>query len=266
MGYMPSDKQALPAGVSITFTGLEGPGQGRRYAVKVLPAYIGSGDYADLLLSGAGVAESHARLTLAEGGLFLEDLATGELTRVNDLAVKRTRLQTGDIVEIGEVKLLAQVAVPQGVTLSEPAARPVRKPKRARIWIAGFTPAVREWFGTELSQAVEVEALAFRTGEEMLTGLSEALGQNHAPDLIILDLRLPVINGINSAVAVRAYELGFNRLERIPMVFLFDPPESSNFDKVLSFCQPAQAVSPCGDDEQCLRDRLAEISRDFVRA
>jgi CheY-like chemotaxis protein len=267
IGFMPSDKHLLPPGVNITFTGLEGPGQGLRYTIKVLPAYIGSGEYMDLILAAGGVAESHARLTLAEGGLFLEDLGTGELTQVNDLAVKRVRLQTGDIIELGEAKLLAQVSVPQGAALREPApARPPRKPHAAQIWAAGFSGPVRDWFGGELGRAAEVDARAFRNGEELLMALSESLGKNRVPDLIILDLRLPVINGINSAVAVRAYELGFNRHERIPMVFLFDPPESSNFDKVLSFCQPAQAVSPRGDDEQCIRDRLTELTRDLVRA
>jgi CheY-like chemotaxis protein len=267
MERMPIEKRELPAGVSITFTGLEGPGQGTRYSIKVLPAYLGSGDQMDLLLSGPGVAESHARLTLAEGGLFLEDLGSGGITRVNDLAAKRVRLQTGDIVEIGEAKLLAQVSVPQGTELSAPApVRPAKRRQLARVWVAGFSGAVRSWFEQELGKSLEIEGRAFRNGEELLMALSESLGQEQAPDLIILDLRLPIINGINAAVAVRGYELGFNRLERIPMVFLFDPPDSSNFDKVLNFCQPAQAVSPCGDDEQCLKDRIGELTRELVRA
>jgi CheY-like chemotaxis protein len=228
--------------------------------VKVLPAVLGAGAGAAVVLSGAGVADAHARLTLSGAGLFLEDLGTGEITRVNDLSARRVHLQNGDIVELGEVKLLAQLVIPAGLALVEARTDGFsRRRKGISLWVAGFSPQVRKWFLEEMSRNPRLEPRVFNNGEEVLAAVSEALGQDRIPATIILDLHLPIINGINVAVATRGFELGFNRLDHIPLVFLFNPPESSNFDKVVNFCQPVRVLAP-GENDDTLKRRLEEIT------
>ncbi|MFO8058162.1 MAG: FHA domain-containing protein, partial [bacterium] len=80
---MPVDKKSLPSGVNVSLTPLEETGDTLRYPVSEVPAYIGSGGHADVMVPGEGVAEAHARLTWTDDSLYLEDLGQGT-TRIND--------------------------------------------------------------------------------------------------------------------------------------------------------------------------------------
>ena len=56
---------------------------------------------------------------------------------------------------------------------------------------------------------------------------------------MIIDFKMPIINGINTAISLRAYERAYKRDSLIPVLFFCDPPDSEAFRKVLSFCSPA---------------------------
>lgn len=128
-----------------------------------------------------------------------------------------------------------------------------------KVWAAGFSPTFRNWFGAGLGKELGIETEAFKTGEDVLVSLTRALEKNQPPALLILPLRLPIVNGINVAIAARAFELGYNQRGHIPIVFLFNPPDSGSFRKVVKFCQPLQVVTP-GEGE----DALKAAARDLV--
>lgn len=256
---MLEEKQPLLPGVSISLTALDGSEAGTRHAIQSLPAFLGQGPDADLQLAGSGVDPIHARLVWFGGGLYLEDLATGGVTQVNGSRQKRTKLSNGDIIEIGDHRLLLQLTVPLEAPpdAGAPAETAAPTPRR-EFWIAGFSEDLRDWFLTGLLPELGLDGQAFRTGEEVLVALSRALGEPRPPTVIILDLRLPIINGINAAIAIRAFELGFRSSERIPLVFLFDPVESLSFDKVVKFCSPVQVVSP-GASEDEVKEQIRQL-------
>lgn len=239
---------------------LDGPREGERISITALPASLGSAPDKDVVLRGMGVAEAHARLVLRQGALFLEDLDAGGMTRVNGSLVRSAKLQNGDIIEVGENRLLLQLDLSaEGAAEQNWAGEAVAVPS---VWLVGFPEEVRTWFEELLVHDLGFSGRVFCTGEEVLIALSQALGRNQPPSLIILDLRLPIINGINAALVIRAYELGFRLSEHIPLVFLFDPPESSNFDKIVKFCQPIK-VFPCGThDPENIKHRLSRLISD----
>lgn len=251
-------KQTLPAGGSFSLTVMQGlPGRSR-FAISSFPALIGARPEAEVPLQLPQVAPSQARLIWVGESMYLEDLARSGATRVNDKVVDRVRIQNGDIIEIGPVKMLVQLSLPAA---KEPEETEETLAKSA--WVVGFSTEFREWWREELSAELDLQLEAFRTGEEILIALSNALGRGMPPSLIILDLRLPMINGINLAIAARAFELGFRRQNLIPMVFLFDPPEgNTSFEKVVKFCQPVRVFSPSGSEEETrdiARDLAAEV-------
>jgi len=239
---------------------LEGQREGERLQVSRLPAYLGSGDYSDIVLPARGVLDSHARLSLSDNDLVLSSLSSGRL-QVNDQEVDRAVLRDGDILELGELKMLLQFSGPAGDGKPEPAAgdRDQSAPGGVRIWTAGFSERVREFFAQDLVLDTGIEAETFRTGEEVLTAFSKALAQDRPPDLLILDLKLPLINGVNVAIAARAFELGYYRTDRIPLAFLFAPPQSSGFEKVIKFCQPLTMASPENGGEDEIMDHLKKL-------
>ena len=247
---MANNRQPVPEGANISFTALDGPNQGKRYEVESAPAILGSGATADIILPGLGVAETHARLAFADKGVIIEDLATGRETRVNARTVKRARIQNGDIIELGEIRLLFHLRLPAERVSRRAAERKEDVARRNAIWTVGFSPEFHDWFKNELAPKLKIESKTFRTGEEVLTALSKALEDGKSPSLLILDLRIPIMNGINVAIAVRAYERGFNLSEKIPIVFLFNPPEQASFEKVIRFCQPLRVVLPGEGEEE----------------
>ncbi len=260
---MPVDRKSLPPGVDVSLTPLEDSGDTVRYPISEVPAYIGSGAYADVLVRDKGVAENHARLTWTDNSLYVENLGQGP-TLINDREVKRTRLQNGDIMEVGDARLLVQLSIPPGVAAKAKAAEDdydESADAAPEIWAAGFTSSFREWFNMEMVRQHGVETRSFRTGEEVLISMSRALSENQMPELLVLDLKLPIINGINVAIAARAYELGFNKNDLLPIVFMFQPPASSSFDKVLKFCQPVTLIEP--DGPESVKQEVAKLARNL---
>ena len=252
----------LPKGVSISLMVLDGPRQGERIVIESLPAYLGGAGDLEVVVPGPGVAPVHARLDWSGAGIFLEDMKTGGVTKVNGSQVQSLKLQNGDIVEIGESKLLLQLAIPMEKLLfggSEHEVSRTESPSGQAVWIAGFSEEMRGWLNQKLRSEVGRELQVFRTGEEVLIALSQALIQNRPPSLLILDLRLAIINGVNVAIAARAFELGFRSQAHIQIIFLFHPPESVNFDKVIKFCQPLQVVTP-GEDEEGTKRIIQKIA------
>jgi len=128
-----------------------------------------------------------------------------------------------------------------------------------KVWAVGFPDTLVKWLEENLGDEQGGGVEAFNNGEQVLVSLSQALLGNQPPDLLILNLRLSIINGINVAIAARAFELGYNRRDRIPIIFLFDPPESSSFDKVIKFCQPLRVVSP-SEGEDSIRLAVRELA------
>ncbi len=268
---MDEGKKPLPQGVSASLLALEGPGEGERFVLASTPCVIGRGEKADLRVDGVGVAERHALLTFHNDSLFIEDLGSGGVTRVNERMASSQKLINGDIVEIGEGKLLVQFSsLKLGDEASDPAMAPREAAgernndeKRAAVWSAGFYPEFREWMRTDVGPELGVEVETFRTGEEILAAASGAMFKDRPPSIILLDLRLPLVNGINVAIAIRAYELGYKKNQRVNLAFVFNPPDSASFDKVIKFCQPVSLVVPGQDHAGLTNAVMKAVEKNF---
>lgn len=252
--------------MSLSLISLDGLQQGERLPISALPASLGRAGDNDVVVVAEGVAPAHARLTLSGNGLYLEDL-TGGTVRINGSSNLGVRLQSGDILELGQTRLLVQLTLPKTDDIT-PGQRAGAQPAAAPsgVWVAGFSESLREWAKDELAAKIMSPAETFRTGEEVLIQLSRSLSQAQAPALIILDLRLPIVNGINVGIAVRAFELGFRRVDRIPLVFIFEPPDSSSFDKIVKFCQPLKVYPLRGTDEVVKKLILQAVTENQSRS
>jgi len=241
---MTEDGKIKPKGVSISLTALaDDDGEGVRYHVKELPAIIGRSDKCEVVIDGVGVAENHAQLTWSDNSLFLEDMGTGGVTMVNTSMVKNAKLRNGDLLEVGDGKLLVQIGTAEEEEEEPETSTETSAKKNGRVWVAGFGSELRDWFNSEIKKEY-TGSHAYRTGEDILVDMSKSISKGRQPSAIVLDLRIPIINGINVAISLRAYEQGYKVEERIPIVFLFDPPSKSSFEKVMKFCSPVKILSP----------------------
>lgn len=77
---------------------------------------IGRAATNDLVLHDTSVSARHARVVVADGGLWLEDLGSRNGTFVNGVRItQKTKVASGDLIRVGSLELK--------VSCSEPAAR-----------------------------------------------------------------------------------------------------------------------------------------------
>src|SRR5574341_1114219 len=97
-------------------------------------------------------------------------------------------------------------------------------------------------------------------GKEFLSSLSEKLKNDEIVNLAILDVQMPVINGINAAKTMRAIEEGFKRPKKIPILFFSVVRCDESFKKFLNFCKPSAYLNKgtSGTPEQ-LASRVTEV-------
>ena len=221
----------MPWKLSIIIT--QGPQKGERYEFVQDSVLIGRSSRADLVLKDSAVSAEHCRIRLGEEAVEIEDLGSKNGTFVNQLAVERSVLRSGDKIQLGTTEL--------GINL-EPLSEQDRLNYAlySSLLIAGFNELERKFLEKEATKSLLARrALSFPTGEELLIEIARWLEQGQSPGLVILDIKMPIINGINTAISLRAYERVYQTSAPCLIVFFADQQESEAFKKVLTFCSPA---------------------------
>jgi CheY-like chemotaxis protein len=236
----------LPAGLKATLVVTQGPQQGMRYHLARPEVKIGRRKDMDLILSDATVSSEHARIFVEEGGLWVEDLRSLNGTLVNDRRIQRAALQAKDKITVGKYVIEVELGAPApGPAAPAQAPAPAgslgTQPGFQQVWLAGYLTLEREVLIEVVEQTLSAHATAFANGEQLLTEFSARLGEGAGPDLIILNTRMPLISGPNTAIIIRAFEEGFDTTHKIPLGFLTSTPtpDPEPFLRVLKFCQPA---------------------------
>jgi pSer/pThr/pTyr-binding forkhead associated (FHA) protein len=81
-----------------------GPQAGQTFAAA-LPCTVGRKD-CDILLAGDGlISRRHARFSLVEGQVAIEDLGSTNGTQVNGAEIQQALLTPNDLVTLGETSL-----------------------------------------------------------------------------------------------------------------------------------------------------------------
>jgi len=221
----------MPWKLTITVTG--GSQRGEHYAFFKDLVLIGRSKRADLNLNDSLVSAEHSRIIMSENAVEVEDLGSKDGTFVNQLPVQRINLNSGDRIQIGRSEL--EVRIEQ---LAE-------KDRLSSViyqtaLIAGYSEPERDYLCENLTESlVAAHSFGFAKGEELLAAAAQWFEQMRGPDLVILDFKMPIINGINTAISLRAYERAYKRPSLVPILFFCDPPDSEGFRKVLTFCAPA---------------------------
>lgn len=114
-----------------------------------------------------------------------------------------------------------------------------------------------------LSEQIRERRIADRvepcaSGEELLTRATEQLSTGGRIDLLILDVDLPVLNGYQAAIALRAVERGLRVPVPTPLIFFTARACDETFRKVLEYIQPARYLSK-GDDAAHIPERLVSV-------
>ena len=93
------------------FIAKAGPDKGREIGIHEGEIVLGRSSDADITLVDPILSRKHCRVSYGDGKITIEDLASSNGTIVNGKEVTRAELHDGDIIEIGDTKLL--LALPE---------------------------------------------------------------------------------------------------------------------------------------------------------
>ncbi|HUT54713.1 MAG TPA: hypothetical protein VM658_15080 [bacterium] len=131
-------------------------------------------------------------------------------------------------------------------------------PGMDRIIVAGYTPSIRELVVDKMVEKhLAREVIPAQNGEEMIIAVINALKSNGDGqiELVVTDVPMPFLNGINAAIGLRALERTYPEHDLIPVLFLTNKPCDDTFKKVIRFLAPAKyaTLGPVDDKEKLIK-------------
>lgn len=113
--------------------------------------------------------------------------------------------------------------------------------------------------GMLLKKKLARTVVAAANGQEFVTSLTRRLSENKSIDLAILDLQMPVMDGITAARVMRALEEKF-KTERIPILFFSAQKCDDALKQQLALFAPASYVNKGSDtDPERLAERIDQL-------
>jgi CheY-like chemotaxis protein len=104
------------------------------------------------------------------------------------------------------------------------------------------------------------EVLAFENGMTFIAEFRRRLSEQKPVSLAILDLQMPVMDGLKAALTMRALEQKMNVTERTPIIFFSACKCDEALKKQLSRCAPAAYFNKGDDpDPASLADRTSRL-------
>lgn len=129
-----------------------------------------------------------------------------------------------------------------------------------RIINAEDTATIRESLASTIREAkIARDVLSVNNGFEFLVAYQKAVDDGTRVDLVILDVEMPVLDGINAAIAMRAVEKGCGR-RRTPILFFTSNAMDDTFIRALRYLAPARHMQK-GETMQGL-----QFANDLVKA
>lgn len=101
---------------------------------------------------------------------------------------------------------------------------------------------------------------AYSDGEEFLMNFTTSLIEKRPPNLIILDIRMPGINGINAGISARCIEKAFRKTSPTPLLFFSSVVCDDVLKNAMKKLSPARYInkgSASNPDE--LADRIVRV-------
>jgi CheY-like chemotaxis protein len=162
--------------------------------------------------------------------------------------------------------LPGMVSSPGAMPLLEENLTETGEPPIDTIVLAEDTSLLREMLKDSLvARRLSRRVISCRNGYEFVSAYIRSRQGNRPVGLVILDVVMPILNGISAAVAIRAHEKG-QGLTAAPILFFTIKRCDETFKKVLTFCQPAMYVNKgTSSSPENLRQRVDKVVTQLLK-
>ncbi len=136
-----------------------------------------------------------------------------------------------------------------------------KKKEMDRVLIADDSAIMRKQVSDFMAAGgIVKDIVESENGRTFLSQLSDLLKAHAAVDLIILDVNMPIINGIDAARTVRALEAGLKLPRKIPILFFSIVKCDENFKKMMTLTKPSAYLNKgTSSDKEEFSRRLIDV-------
>jgi len=107
--------------------------------------------------------------------------------------------------------------------------------------------------------------ISCKNGFDFVISFLKSRQEKVNPGLIIMDVIMPVLNGISAAVAIRAWEKALN-LEPIPILFFTGKKCDETFKRVLQYSRPAMYINKgASESAVSLEARIEKVVNQLLK-
>jgi CheY-like chemotaxis protein len=165
--------------------------------------------------------------------------------------------------------LVAEKPIASPGPVAAPATGPIAAPKVARslgtVLSAEDQPVIRNTLQQLLvSRGVARKVVAVEQGFDALIAFHQAIRANARLDLLILDVNMPVLDGINAAVCIRAAEKAWGVAPH-PILFFTSNMCDDSFRRALDYLAPARYLNKgAGGTVMDLGERLVVVLQNLL--
>lgn len=202
---------------------------------------------------GLGISPAtEARVRALTGGAPEGD---GTLGRI---ATAKREQRVGDIVE----RHVASDAR-QDPRLKPPA--PLRQMRK--VFVVEDSGFLRQVIGDLLvERQLCKKVVGFDDGPAFVEAFAQSLAEGGRPDLIVLDVRMPEMDGRAAALIARALEKAYESPKRVPILFFSAVLCDAEFKATLKTLGSARYIRKIDGDVQSLGERVAAVLAKLIGA
>ena len=162
-------------------------------------------------------------------------------------------------------KIVAVTAAPADALQPAPAAEPAGPHKLGTVLSAEDTALIRvALHDALLSHQIAKTVVSTENGFEALVAFHKAMRSKAKLDLLVLDVNMPILDGINLAVCIRAAEKSYG-LAPHPILFFTSNLCDEPFRRALEYLTPARYINKgAGTTGMEFGERLVTVLKGFL--
>jgi len=278
-GEQAQEQLALPDTLRITLSFSKGPLTDQRVRLTKSVVSVGRKSPADIVIPDPTVSGAHARFEIVNQIVTLIDSQSTNGTFLNGEKIGEATANNMDELGFGDTRaLITIVHDPYGLysddfgsgetPVKEPEITAVTEPPFAKCLIGGYNPRQNEVLESVVSEKkLARECVTVKNGGEFVQAAAIGFRDKKPIDIVIAEVRMPLLNGVQASIAFRQMEKVFAVKELSPIVLFTEMAQDANIAKAVEFLKPAKYLQSAGDINEFYRradaivERLIQVGR-----